>query len=170
MRRSSLFCCILIAGLFMATAAPSFSAPQAIPTASKLERLLAPIKSKQDLERYLAITPEYKSPFSALTSAARRSFIDSLTFNESGLTGFSYRELQSELTPTQADKLLALFGARNTLVLMSPTRVVTSKDRSLLAGSGTMMTSSTSPRSPVGSRNSPPCRWAGPAGRARWPR
>lgn len=116
-----------------AVSVPAMSAPKAVQTASRLDRLLAPIKSKQDLERYLAVTPEYQSAFSVLTPASRRAFIDSLTFNQNGLTGFSYRDLQAELTPTQIDKILALFGARNTIALMQPVRVVSAKDRKLIA-------------------------------------
>lgn len=133
MLKKSLLCLLLTGAMLGVVSAPAVSAAESVRTASRLDRLLAPIKSKQDLDRYLAVTPGYQSVFSPLTPAGRRAFIDSLTFNQSGLTGFSYRDLQAELTPTQIDKLLALFGARNTIALMKPTRVVSMKDRHLLA-------------------------------------
>ncbi|WP_217428529.1 hypothetical protein [Rugamonas rivuli] len=132
MLKKSLRCLLLTGAVLGVVSAPAVSAVESVRTASRLDRLLAPIKSKQDLDRYLAVTPAYQSAFSPLTPAGRRAFIDSLTFNQSGLTGFSYRDLQAELTPTQIDKLLALFGARNTIALMKPTRVVSMKDRHLL--------------------------------------
>ncbi|GJJ05772.1 hypothetical protein RugamoR64_63100 [Duganella rhizosphaerae] len=129
--------CFLVAGAVLGgVSTPAMSAAKSVRTASKLDRLLAPIKSSHDLDRYLAVTPEYQSAFSPLTPAGRRAFIESLTFNQNGLTGFSYRDLQAELTPTQIDKLLALFGARNTIALMQPARLVSVKDRKLIAARG----------------------------------
>lgn len=90
--KKSLVCCVLTGAMLGAVSVPAMSAPKAVQTASRLDRLLAPIKSKQDLERYLAVTPDYQSAFSVLTPASRRAFIDSLTFNQNGLTGFSYRD------------------------------------------------------------------------------
>ncbi|HYC88278.1 MAG TPA: hypothetical protein VEO54_03635 [Thermoanaerobaculia bacterium] len=58
-----------------------------IDPAQELAYLLAPIKTKEDLDRYLTglrQNPEAQSPLNALSPAARDRFLNSLVFVESG--------------------------------------------------------------------------------------
>ena len=73
----------------------------------------APIRSMADLSRYL--DEHASSPFDAFSDRARELFVESLTFNEVGLTGFRTAEVESELTPQQAHAVLALFGVQGTV-------------------------------------------------------
>jgi hypothetical protein len=96
---------------------------------------LAPVKSQQTLRAYQSITPEVLSPLGKLSASARAEFLSSLTFNEKGLTGFNYRVLEDELTPSQAHSVLALFGAQRLTTLLKGARVETETDQKLLKGS-----------------------------------
>src|SRR3546814_7421578 len=71
---------------------------------------LADVKSRDDLAMHLRRAGR-DSPLNALSLAARERFLDSLAFNEKGLTGYRYDDLQRELTVTQASRILRLFGA-----------------------------------------------------------
>lgn len=77
-----------------------------------LDLLLAPVKSVQSLQHYLAQTADAKNPLNALDAEPRQEFLDSLTFNENGLTSYSYQVLQNNLTPKQVKAVLALFGSQ----------------------------------------------------------
>jgi hypothetical protein len=74
---------------------------------------LAPIKSLNDLNSYLAVTPSKKSPLNVLPASEKKKFLESLTFNENGLTGFNFQILKSNLNTSQTNKILALFGAQH---------------------------------------------------------
>lgn len=74
---------------------------------------LAPIRSRADLDEYLKTHPV--SPFDAFSSRALERFLDSLTFNQLGLTGYRTAEIESDLTPRQAYAILSLFGVQKTI-------------------------------------------------------
>lgn len=67
----------------------------------------APIRKAADVEAFIAANPV--SPLSALSAMDRKLFLDSLTYNEGGVTSFRFDVLQA-LTPSQAYKILALIG------------------------------------------------------------
>lgn len=74
---------------------------------------LAAIRSRTDLDSYLKEHPT--SPFDAFSKRALERFVDSLTFNQLGLTGYRTAEMESDLTPQQAYAILTLFGVQNTI-------------------------------------------------------
>jgi hypothetical protein len=76
----------------------------------RAELAAAPIRSKADLDTYLARTPPAQSAFAPLSPEGYRLFVNGLRFNERGIAGFRIEELHRELTPEQVHKLLALFG------------------------------------------------------------
>lgn len=85
---------------------------------SMIDLAAAPIKSEADLERYTNLVPISISPLRYLSQQNRTLFMESLKFNDRGITGFRYDVLES-LSPTQAYEILALFGvqsATNTVV------------------------------------------------------
>lgn len=96
---------------------------------------LAMIRSRTDLANYLASTRNQRTPLGMLSPVARRVFTDSLTFNENGLTGFNYKVLEAELTPSQAYQLLSLFGAQRLASMLKNARVETQTDK-LIIGMG----------------------------------
>lgn len=85
-----------------------------------LSQAIAPVKSKEDLERYLKIIPPKSNVLYLLSPAARERFIATLTFNEKGLTGFGFQDLQRELSQDQIAKVLALFGSESSAVHIKP--------------------------------------------------
>ncbi|MDM5182315.1 hypothetical protein PO883_34710, partial [Massilia sp. DJPM01] len=101
---------------------------------SALASHMATITSSAQLTRYMKMTPPQENLLSALSEAARKRFLESLTFNEKGITGYRYAELESELTPTQIAKILSLFGSQANTTLFKKAVVKTEKDQRLLAG------------------------------------
>lgn len=93
--------------------------------------LLAPVKSQLELASYLQSAKA--TPLDGLSPAAKRRFLASLTFNESGLTGFDYSDLRAELTVTQVYRVLAIFGAQRLAHLVKDARAETEVDRILMA-------------------------------------
>jgi hypothetical protein len=73
---------------------------------------IAPIKSAEELANYIKSTPTGKSPLRYFSNVDRRIFLDSLTFGEKGLSGFSYGALKSSLNQKKATEVLSLFGAQ----------------------------------------------------------
>lgn len=69
-----------------------------------------PLESWAELDAWLAAQAGRPTPLDALPPLARQRFLDSLVFGSRGLGGFSFGELQLELTPSQARAVLALFG------------------------------------------------------------
>ncbi len=98
----------------------------------KLDVLPAPIRSAAELASYLESRgPD--SPLDRLSPAALKRFIDSLTFNENGVTGYRTDDLQSELTATQAYRILELFGAQHTTPLLRGLTIETKLDEAIMA-------------------------------------
>lgn len=98
------------------------------------EFLLAPVKSQWELGAYLQSAKA--TPLDWLSPAARRRFLASLTFNESGLTGFDYSDLRAELTVAQIYRVLAIFGAQRVAPLIKGARAETEVDRILMSVPG----------------------------------
>jgi hypothetical protein len=98
----------------------------------KLEAEPPPIRSAAELASYLE-SREPDSPLDHLSPAALRRFIDSLTFNENGLTGYRTDDLQSELTATQAYRILALFGVQRTTPMLRGLTIETKLDETIMA-------------------------------------
>ena len=69
------------------------------------------IRSRADLQQYLAVAAQTGSPLNALSPGARRRFLASMKFNAAGVTTFRYDDLQNELTVRQAYDVLALSGS-----------------------------------------------------------
>jgi hypothetical protein len=81
-------------------------------TALRIHRAMerAPIKSSAELREHEAAISAGRSPISKLSKPARKRFVESLTFNERGLTGLQYADLRAELAPADLYRTLALFG------------------------------------------------------------
>lgn len=92
--------------------------------------LLASVKSPVDLATYLRSSST--TPLDALSPAAKARFLNSLSFNEGGLTGFDYSDLRAELTATQVYRILAIFGAQRLTPLVGAARADTDLDRLLM--------------------------------------
>lgn len=98
---------------------------------------MAPIRSKAQLDAYLARTPASESPIAKLSPGAQKRFIRSLTFNERGITGFRYGDLEMELSATQSYRILSLFGVEDLTPTLTHARVDTHADELIMANSGT---------------------------------
>jgi hypothetical protein len=72
------------------------------------------VRSRQELEAYLALGDDKDSPLAALSPDSRKAFLDSLTFSPAGLTSFRVDTL-SRLNASEAYRVLALFGAQHML-------------------------------------------------------
>lgn len=93
--------------------------------------LTAPIRSQRDLRRHLRDARETDSPLDFLSPRAKRLFLSSLVFGDSGLSGYRYEELSRELTVSQAYQVLALFGAQDDVRLLPSLRIRTKLDEEL---------------------------------------
>ena len=95
------------------------------------------IRSKSELNAFVA-TGFQASPLNDLSPADRSLFINSLTFNEKGLTGFRF-DVLSSLSPTAAYRLLSLFGAQKyTSQLDLPKQGRTSLDEAIMSQQQTL--------------------------------
>lgn len=79
---------------------------------------LAPIKSVDSLNDYLANQKPGDSPLDKLSPGAKERFISSLKFNSKGLTEYRYSELETELSPTEIYQILSLFGVQSSTPLL----------------------------------------------------
>lgn len=97
-----------------------------------LAYLVAPIKSRRDLEAYLAHAGR-DSPLNALSESARARFVGSVTFSKKGVSGFDYSDLVAELSAKQAYRILALFGEQHITAMIKNLRVEDSLDEEIMA-------------------------------------
>ncbi|KOR42696.1 hypothetical protein ADT25_13870 [Xanthomonas oryzae] len=100
-------------------------------------RKSAPVHSQAQLAEYLTKAKESDSPLNLLSSQARARFVDSLKFNERGVTSFYYADIESELSSGQAYDLLSVFGLQDTLHFMRNIRVSNDRDREVMRAFGT---------------------------------
>lgn len=70
----------------------------------------ANIKNKLDLSKVLK---RNDSVFNRLSDSARKVFVDSLKFNDKGLTSYNYQVLVDELTESEINLLIQEFGFKN---------------------------------------------------------
>jgi hypothetical protein len=142
----------LIAITTMALALPlaSNASPQSITLQSAMEdatiqlieshvdqqnllRKTARIHSEIQLASFLSDTKNNHSPINLLSRSARGRFLESLRFNETGVTSFYYADIESELSSSQAYELLSLFGIQSTLSFMGKIRIETTEDREIMS-------------------------------------
>ncbi|MFC3658271.1 hypothetical protein FZ025_07945 [Xanthomonas hyacinthi] len=159
-------CAILGLGMALNSTAPAQEAPvdneAALQVAAelsnnyaeqqKIARKNAKIHSSSGLTEYLAKNKTDDSPLNSLSPAARKRFIESLKFNENGVTSFYYADIESQLTSSQAYNLLSMFGLQTTLQFMHKLRVNSSNDQGIMSaygsGSGSGSGGSISPGAP----------------------
>jgi len=84
----------------------------------RLDLAAALIRSRAELEAWLAGRPAAGDPLVALSPPARARFLASLRFGPQRLASFQSAGIQSELTAVQAWRLLALFGLQSALAAM----------------------------------------------------
>ena len=71
---------------------------------------MAPIKTRQDLIRYLK-DADASNPLNKLSEDAKTRWLDTLTVNAKGeISSYWIDDIRSELSPTDAYKVFALFG------------------------------------------------------------
>ncbi|MDQ2702510.1 MAG: hypothetical protein M3Y70_06780 [Pseudomonadota bacterium] len=90
----------------------------------------AEIRSREDLIDHLQRLGN-RSPIAALRPAARERFMDSLAFNENGLTQYRYDVLRENLTASQSYRILKLFGAEGSGSFLRTSRVETDLDAAI---------------------------------------
>ncbi|MCC4598276.1 hypothetical protein NRY95_06625 [Xanthomonas campestris pv. phormiicola] len=116
----------------------------------KIIRKNAHIHSPSGLAAYISKNNASDSPLNSLSPAARKRFIDSLQFNDGGVTSFYYADIESQLTSSQAYELLSLFGLQGTLQFMPKLRINTASDREIIrAFGGGSSTQSSTPGIPL---------------------
>jgi hypothetical protein len=93
--------------------------------------MTAPIKSQSDLQQYMQAS-EKQSPFKALSPGAQERLIASMTFNDEGLTGLRYDDLEAELSPTQIYRILALFGKQHLTGILDKAKIDTKLDDEIM--------------------------------------
>lgn len=102
-------------------------------TASNYQRVLA--QSLATVKSEIDVVDELKnssSPLNRLSDDAKYEFINSLSFNEKGVTSFNYKALESELTPTEIYRVLSLFGMQRLITMFKHARLVSESDYLLM--------------------------------------
>lgn len=92
----------------------------------------ARIKSLAEFYAYDFSVPPLANPLNRLSQAARQRFIDSLAFNERGITGYATGDLRAELSAEQIYDILVLFGVPDDIYLFPDARVTTRRDRDIM--------------------------------------
>lgn len=131
--RAFAFSILIICGASPAAIASAASKTPAVDSSESRNIVLkhAPINSLKQLDDHLrALSKE--SPLSLLSDAARTRFVTGLRFGEQGLASYDYEPITSELTVSQAYRVLSLFGAQRTLSLLPDLRVSSPEDRNVL--------------------------------------
>lgn len=95
-----------------------------------LQFLAAPIKSKHDLNQHVVLLKRKNlhSPLRYLSNSSLKRFVASISFNEKGITGYRYDDLEKELTLSQAYEVLSLFGQQYNLGHLTNAKVSTELD------------------------------------------
>jgi hypothetical protein len=112
----------LIFSLVLANLASAVNAVEPVKESSQareLAFLAAPIKNAADLQSYLEMTQGRYSPLNKLPKDDRDRFLQSITWNERGVTGFSAVSFQNS-SATEAFQILALFGIQHVTPLVRP--------------------------------------------------
>ncbi|MFN3842259.1 MAG: hypothetical protein ACK4RW_03220 [Rehaibacterium terrae] len=92
---------------------------------------VAPIKSEAELKAYLRDGGTKKAPLSYLSKGAQQRFLRSITFNETGVTGYRFDDIEAELTLSQAYAVLALIGDQHNIKFLENARLETDLDHEL---------------------------------------
>lgn len=125
--------------------------PFAVKTSSQgnLALFSAPVRSLKDLKAHLLLQGN-SSPLALLPEQKKQEFIDQLTFNENGLTGYRYSILEKELTPSQIYTILSLFGVQRHISVFRGAKISTKADAQLLrSGASTNVADECNPASPT---------------------
>jgi len=122
---------IALAAVMFALPVTGTAAMQDDDSAARMEQRHAPIHDAAQLDDHLRLLAP-TSPLASLSEPARNRFIASLRFNESGLVSFHYRDIEKELNPVQAYRLLALFGAQRTIGLIDGLQPQSEEDARIL--------------------------------------
>jgi hypothetical protein len=115
-----------------AEAEPAGACPAA--PSPQLDRVAAPIRSRAELEAWLAGRHAATGdPLAALSPPARARFLASLRFGPQGLASFQSEGIASELSAVQAWRLLALFGLQSALAALPALAVRSPEDAAVEA-------------------------------------
>lgn len=90
----------------------------------------AEIRSREDLSEHLRRMGD-RSPLAALPRDARIRFLDSLAFNDNGLTQYRFDVLVDNLTASQGYRILRLFGAEGTGSFLGNARIESEADAAI---------------------------------------
>jgi len=89
---------------------PSAAAIERQQNIEAITRQLAPIDTREDLVRYLN-NNDPRNPLMKLSAAARQRLLDTVTVNDEGqISSYWIDDIRSELSPSEAYRVLALFG------------------------------------------------------------
>lgn len=92
---------------------------------------LATIRSKVDLESYMTSFKGH-SPLDRLSPSAKSRFVRGLSFNEKGLSGFKYDDLEAELSPAEIFRVLSLFGVEHLTSKLDKSRIKNPTDAQVM--------------------------------------
>src|ERR1700761_46347 len=93
----------------------------------KLDLQFAPIHSMLDVNKSLTAKVT-GTPLDKLSPGAKQRFLNSLTFNANGITGFNYSDLERELSASDVYQVLSLFGVQHLAPMVRGARVESQTD------------------------------------------
>lgn len=109
---------------------PTLASALTLPQQQQVDYTVAPVHTNAQLQALQS----HVSPLDAL-GGDEISFINSVTFDATGVTGWDHALLEQNLSVTQLYRVLALFGAQSTIGDYANAQVYTDTDRLLLTGS-----------------------------------
>ena len=135
-RKVRTFAASLLIGLAAAAAVAADSQPQlnieSYAASYELAQLTASIRGASDVHK---VARESRSnALRHLSQPAQKRFLDSLTFTERGVSGFSFEDIERELTATEAFEVLTMIGQQQFVPQMQGLRAESELDNMLMRG------------------------------------
>lgn len=101
---------------------------KAVKAQQELARELAPVKSRKDFEQLMQQDNAAAHAFARMGAENQATFVQRLTFNEKGLTGFNFKVVEDSLTVREAYQLLSVFGIQHVVRSLKGLRVESRTD------------------------------------------
>ncbi len=116
-----------ILATFILATSSMVSAQSHVDSIAEINILSAPVKSAESL----SVIESRSSPLDYLSDEGKATFIDSLSFNDYGVTSFNYRVLENELTYSQIREVLSLIGFQHLTSMIDGAEIKSDLDRLL---------------------------------------
>ena len=129
---ASLLMGLVAAGTAVAADSPPHLNIESYVASYELAQLTASIRDAGDVQK--VGRDSGSNALRHLSQPAQKRFLGSLTFGERGVSGFSFEDLERELTATEAFEVLTMIGQQQFVAQMGGLRVESELDTLLMQG------------------------------------